>query len=103
MVAYADKYIFSVLIANRRTLFLQKYKVSEDSDKFPLDNTANDGDLQNAVLNANDDGAADAGSETVDEREETLEKHIIMSRAVDECAASLRTTLVRHISLHTLS
>ena len=100
MVAYADKYIISVLIANRRRLFLRKYDVSKDSGKFLLDNTANDGDLQNAVLNVND-GAAYAKLENADvvEREKASRMRLIMSGAVDECAVYLRTTLVRHHSL----
>ena len=79
---------------------MQKYNVSEDSNKFPLDNTANDSDPQNAVLNVKYDGAADDNFEDVNavQRKEALRKHFIMSRAVDECAASLRTTLVRLIT-----
>ena len=80
---------------------MREYEVSEDSDKFPLDNTTNNGDMQDAVLNMNKDGAADVDLEGVNvaEREKALRMRMIMSGVIDECAASLRTTLVRHISL----
>ena len=90
-----------VLIANRRRLFKRKYQISEDSKKLPLENTGNDSDLKNAILDVSNNGAADVNLEGVDVvRREALRKHIIMSGAIEECAASLRTTLVRHISLH---
>ena len=85
-----------VLTTNRRRLFLRRYKASGDYKKFSLNNT---GDLQNAILDVSNNGAADVDLEGVDVvRREALRKHFIMSQAVDECAASLRTTLVRPIS-----
>ena len=64
-----------------------------------VENTVNEGDPQNMVLNVNV-GAADASLENADvvEKEEASRRHFIMNRAIDECAASLRATLVRHIS-----
>ena len=91
-----------VLIENRWRLFIRTYKISEDSDKFLLDNTASGGDLQNAVLKVDNDGTADADSENVDEREEALRLRIIMSRAVDKCSASLKATLVRHFMIYSI-